>query len=277
MLDPKKLAKFLAERWHEISYIILIPTLIVLYVLHTLRKEVSDLLLIVLAVFVMVIAFRIEQFGSELSGKLEEVLKLQACSEIERLRKLRDRLDPGFEAVFGRRISHSIENLVSAVESRRIEIHDQDEFRSLYKETLSNFPKSEFLATSLATKAFFWRDPTIDDAIVRFIAGGGRMKRIFFVGTTPIEKDSEPWKIMARQESSGVEVWVVDTEELPKELYKIFLVEGDRRFAWDVAPGYHHEITRVFGTSDQKVAAKYIEQWNELVRYAKRFSDSGAR
>jgi hypothetical protein len=277
----KVVAIWVLEHWHYVAYIVLVIMLLVKYVRHSWREKFGErrsrphyeTSVLIVLIFVAVIAGRIEQLGSELTARFADVIALERETELSRVKRMRERLEPNFDAAFGDYITASIENVVTAVEVRTIVISD-DEFPALYKRTLARFGKSEFFATSIPSKSYFWRDPSVDEAITKFIRGGGRMRRIFFVTDIDLERASEEWSIVARHEAMGVEVYVADIDDVPIEMYKLFMVEGDQRFAWEADIGVKTEITRVVCTSSPEAVAKYHDIWKQLVRLeiAKRFT-----
>jgi hypothetical protein len=272
----KTVSMWLLGYWHELAYLILALLFVAQYVWHAWshggassghKKRIpSEMPMILLLIFVILIAFRIEQLGSEMTEQLRKVLAFNEGNDIERIRRIRERLDPRFDSVFGKHITKSVDNLVTAVQRGKLELSDQYEFRSLYKETLENFPNSEFLATSIPSKSYFWRDPSIDEAIARFIKNGGKMRRIFFVKDREVQKNSEAWEIMARQEAMGVHVYIAYADEVPREYYKLFLVESRRKFVWSVEIGVKNEITTVVGESDPDAVEQYFKIWGQLLR-----------
>lgn len=183
----------------------------------------------------------------------------------ERIANLRKQLDPNLDAVFGEHISDLLASIESAVKKRTFAFHDVDLFRYFYKRTLEVYPRATFLATSLPYQRYFWKNQPIEQAIARFIASGGRMKRIFFIGTPEELDNNEVKEILSIQCEIGVEVYIADAEAVPAHLRRFFLVEDKGRVAWEVFIGPDNRIVNIVATSDPSATRKYRRMFQELL------------
>lgn len=148
---------------------------------------------------------------------------------VEKVTSLRKQLDPNLEVVFGDHISDLLHNIERAIKRRTFEFHDIDLFRYFYKQTLEAYPHATFQATSLAYQRYFWKNHPIEQAIARFIAGGGKMERVFLINS-PEELNSEEVKeILSTQCAIGVKVYIADIRAVPVHLRRFFLVETEGR------------------------------------------------
>jgi len=203
----------------------------------------TEFLRLAALILIIALAVRVDQLGRHITRDLDELRKEAAQSDVHRFKELRDHLDPNLEKIFGDHIERELDSVSKAIESGQITLASIDEFRLLYKETLKRFPKATFLATSLPSKAYFWRDPTIDAAIDEFIKSGGQMTRIFFLpGDAP---DTEAVDIMNRQARTGVVVYYIRLADVPTDLHKLYMVDTEGRLAWQASIDAANEITYV--------------------------------
>lgn len=208
----------------------------------------------------------------ELIGEIAQQMSLSETRSIEyresiaEFKKLREKLNPFLDKVFGEHFSKEIGNIVEALESNKITLHNTDEFRSYYGETLRQFPTAEFWATSIPSRAFFW-DPAIENVIAEFIKGGGRMKRIFFLKGPEEANEPEVMAIISRQIEIGVEVYTADSSQM-HSFYDLFFVDSQGRFAWKVTER-SNQITQVVGTADSKEIEVYKDNFEKLRRISR--------
>ncbi|HEX5736472.1 MAG TPA: hypothetical protein VF131_26815 [Blastocatellia bacterium] len=195
--------------------------------------------------------------------RLSDRQTIERLNDIERLRKLRGLLNPNLEKVFGDHFSSELNNVLQALETNRITLHNIDDFRLYYKETLIRFPDSEFWATSIPSKTYFWGDPATEEAIEQFIRGGGKMKRIFFLKSREEINDPEAKAIISKQVQMGIEVRIIESDNTPG-LYKLFFVESEGRFAWQVTTSASNRIAHVTGTADSSDIENYLQCFKKL-------------
>lgn len=206
--------------------------------------------------------------GSRIDSIESSVLTLQAHinqDTIEKIKSLRNQLDKNLEIVYGDMISDSISNFERALRERTIHFNDLELFRYLYKRTLEKYPRASFLATSLPYERFFWKNQMMEDAIRNFIDEGGTMKRIFFVKNLEELDDEEVSQVIAAQCSIGVEVYVTVKDKIPRNLRKIFVVDKEKRIAWEVIVDQDSEITEVTATSNSLFIDEYIQCFESLL------------
>lgn len=225
----------------------------------------GEFLLVTILMLVVSLAARVEQISSTMSRDLSRLNDLQRQGDVERFRQLRQQLDPNLERIFGDHVERQLNSVAAALTSKEITLNDMDEFRLLYKETLRQFPRDEFLATSIPSKAFFWRDPSIDAAIGDFVRRGGKMKRIFFLTDETTYESPEAQEIMARQDSIGVEVYYVSLDAIPRELNKLVLVASVANLAWQANIDAANRITTVTATANPEEISGYRSLFQRLL------------
>jgi len=202
----------------------------------------------------------IEDIDKELMNRaIREIMS----GEIERFTRLLERLDPVLTKIFGDHLLRQLTNVAQAVDSQRILLNHLDEFKMYYKMTLTRFPKSEFWATSLPSKVYFWGDPEIEEAITRFMSEGGRMKRIFFLKSPDELNSAEAKEIISKQKAMGIKVYAIGNH-IPF-LYKLFFVDSEGRFAWRVETDSSSQIVSVNATADRRELADYKKTFEELL------------
>jgi hypothetical protein len=201
---------------------------------------------------------------SEINGRLAQV-------DLERISTVRDRLDPIFNKVFGPRLEAALENLKTAIRDKRI-VLGADDFKSLYVETLRQMKGHTILALSYPKKEYFW-DAHMMEVVAAFVKTGGTMKRIFFLDKPAVPKD-DAYEIMNGQQRSGIAVYYVMKEDVPRDKQIKFLVDEDNSapFAWYVQVDEAGVLEKSIGTSDRNQCREYVDRWHDLYdHYAKPF------
>jgi hypothetical protein len=225
---------------------------------------IVEVLLVAMLVLVISLSLRVGQVASTIEHDLARLTHLQKEGDVERFRQLRQQLDPNLERLFGDHVERELHSVTQALTSKQITLNDLDEFRLLYKETLRQFPRDEFLATSIPSREFFWRDPSVDTAIAEFIRRGGRMKRIFFI-TNDLAESPEALEIMTRQDSMGVVVYYVSVDRIPAHLNKLYLVASRADLAWQANIDAANRITTVTATANAEEIAEYRNAFQRLL------------
>jgi hypothetical protein len=184
---------------------------------------------------------RLEQSNKELFSRLS--LRLD-----EQLDRVHGDLNPILKKVVGNYVSEMANSLRTAINDRSIVIRDLNEFRVFYRRALKAFPDSDILATSLASKEYFWSDPSINDAIKDFLEKGGKMSRIFML------------------QGVGVDVYVALKNKLPEELQRLFVVDRKHPIAWEVqtSPG-ENRIRDITARVDTAHIADFRDRFERLL------------
>lgn len=261
------------EHWHLVAYSVFILYLVYKHVSEGIKKnkggeaeasqaEKPHVVTLCLLAF---IALRSEQLNKQTNKTLLEIQTIQKANDIDRVKKLRGQLDPILEMVFGDHVSSELNGVIQAIESGKITLHSTDEFRLLYKETLRKFPKAEFCATSVPSKAYFWGDVAMEEAITKFIKDGGKMKRIFFLKSADDINSQEVKTIILKQLQMGVEVYITNGARIPAELNNLFLVDSQERLAWQVDIDSSHRISRVSATVKPNEIQSYVQNFDNLL------------
>ena len=178
---------------------------------------------------------------------------------------LRKQLDPNLEVVFGDHVSELLVSIEKALNEKRVQFHDVDLHRYFFKKTFEAYPRATFLATSLPYEKFFWKNKPMEQAMARFIAKGGKIRRIFFIKHQD-ELDSQEVKdILTTQCNMGIEVFITDAMHVPSHLTRFFLVDAKGRIAWESFVGADERITNFIATSSSEPIKNYLRMFNELL------------
>ena len=210
------------------------------------------------------------------SGDLRE-------SELAQLRLggyLRGSLHPMIERLFGSEIDEFISNIADAVEDQTIRVGDIEKFRYHYGRMLKVFPDAHFLATSLPYQRYFWKRPDsggrgpFELRMERFIQGGGRFSRIFFLYESD-EEDEEVQETLRAQAAIGVNVYTADAEALPRRLLRFFVVDEDRKIGWKTDIDARQRLMNIQFTVSQEKLKSYGRLFEQILGHEKtrRFSD----
>ena len=200
--------------------------------------------------------------------RTRELISSIQAETTERILALRKQINPSLEAVFGDQITDLLTKLTDAVRDQRFTVYDVDLFRYFFKRTLEAFPHGTFLASSLPYQKYFWKNPPMEEAMARFIVGGGKMKRVFFIYNTEELNKSEVKEILRSQVGMGVEVYITYAKNIPTHLRRLAMLETEERIAWEVHIGPDGRITSVVATSDPEPIAVYRRMYRELFELA---------
>jgi hypothetical protein len=281
--------------WHDYVYFILVVALVVAWTTSEFRKIrarpkgekrtaaakqhglwalLTAAFLIEVGRYELKLAAINETLDKRMTAMTDELSKVNGRlveEDLERISTVRDRLDPIFNKVFGPHLQGALENLKTAIRDKRI-VLGADDFKSLYVETLKQMKGHTLLALSYPTKDYFW-DAHMMEVVADFVKTGGTMKRIFFLDKPAVPGD-DAYAIMSGQQKSGVEVYYVMKENVPRDKQIKFLVdESDSApFAWYVQVDEVGRVEKSIGTSDRNQCREYIDTWHDLLdRYAKLF------
>lgn len=193
-------------------------------------------------------------------GEIHEEIRREPFDNI---RDIENHIDKNLYFVFEEHLHEIISGIEQAIKHKKVNLSDTDLFRWLYIKTLERFSGSQFYATSLPTKQYFWKSPALEDSMKRFISSGGKVKRVFFVGDEyDVEADVEANDIIRDHCSMGVETYVIPMSKVSNRYRKYFVVESENSIAWEVVLGSDGAISQIVGTSDQSLTRDYINTFN---------------
>ncbi len=203
---------------------------------------------------------------ARLEGSNKELFSRLSLRLDEQLERVHGDLNPILQKVVGSYVSELANSLRTAINERSIIIKDLNEFRVFYRRALKAFPDSDILATSLASREYFWSDPSINDAISEFLVKGGKMSRIFLLHDASDLNDSEIREILNGQRKIGVDVYVAVKKKLPEELQRLFVVDRKHPIAWEVqtAPG-ESRIRDITARVDTSHIADFRDRFERLL------------
>jgi hypothetical protein len=217
------------------------------------------------AITLLIVGIMLAQYTIQFLHYLQRIDETVANLHSREFASLHERLDEPLKLVFGEHIETLVNNVRNAVQEKKIEISDMDLFRYFYRATLRAYPKRCFVATSLASEGYFWKNPTTEQSIISFIRGGGKMKRIFFLsGRDPEAVTDEECGILLDQLRMGVEVFVIPRQVVPDELARFFLTDTQATIAWEATVKKDSEIHRVTATSQQATCQQFLRLFESL-------------
>jgi hypothetical protein len=198
-------------------------------------------------------------------GKIGSIL---TDIQLEQFAHLKEQLSPQLNKVFLEFISDWIDKVHAAAKRQEIVLEgdDVDLFRHFYRRTLQAFPDSRFLATSLPSREYFWKENQIfNQAMTKFIKEGtGSIERIFFLDRKPdAEISDEQAEVIEEQLNMGVIVSVVYDPSVHIRLKRYFVTEDKGSIAWEVF-AHLREIHKVVATSDRRLTEEYKRIYVEL-------------
>ena len=191
---------------------------------------------------------------------------------------LRRFLHPNIDSILGPHISDMLEQLSRVLRYKTFDLTDLELYRALYKRTLDTYKGAHFLATSIPSAKFFWKNQSTEQAISTFIRSGGKMTRIFFLSSPDEAKHEEARKILLTQCEAGVQVYTSLVSGVPGPLRRFFLVDTEGRIAWEPSRGPDNTITGIVMTADADTTTSYLRLFRELMNLdcTERYVDTGS-
>lgn len=210
---------------------------------------------------VFAIGERQKRLESEV-GKFSEALRYRLDEQLDNIDA---NLDPTLSKIVGSYAKNLAKELRSTINEKKMVLRDLNEFRIFYKRALSVFPNSSICATSVASRRYFWNDPSINEAIQRFTENGGKMTRVFFLDDQEDLRAAEVREILNEQSRIGVNVFVVHKDNIPEEMRRLFVVDLTRPIAWEVhTPPGDIRIRDVTARVEPAVVNEYRELFERL-------------
>jgi len=180
-------------------------------------------------------------------------------------------VDTELNALFGDEIRRQVGVIIDSIKDRRLRVESESDYRTYYNKALEIHPKSTFLATSLASEAYFWKPGTYEEMFRRFLKKGGRMKRIFLVEHSPDRLSDEERRVIEAHSSLGVEVLVIGQRQVPEPMKKLFIVEAKGRISWVSQIDATAFIAKGgVACSDRDFNTRLVSIFKELSRMARR-------
>jgi hypothetical protein len=184
-------------------------------------------------------------------------------------------LPPDFWEIMAPEIDVLTDGLRMAVADQTLVIKKSSirpRFVEAYLRTLKHFPDATFCATALATSRYwgiFGPPEAITRAFQEFLAGKGRMRRIFFVDNAD-SPTIEECSIMLKQTELGVEVLVASISLAKSFERDVFFfvdspADGKPRIAWEVRID-KEEFREVKATVNPEQTMHYFHLWHKLER-----------
>lgn len=144
-------------------------------------------------------------------------------------------LDSYLSKVFQELLADRTGRFNGAILKGELILDSKEDFAHFYIGALKYFAKdkSEFVATSLPSKGYFWTDTTLA-AVAEFVRSGSRMSRIFLIDHED-PQNAEVLKILDTQKKSGISVFTTHPNSVSARLREtLILADRRKRIAWEV-------------------------------------------
>lgn len=196
----------------------------------------------------------------------QDVLLLLSNKELASIHKSLERLNPILRRIFEEDVLDLFGSLTLAVNESKIQLNDLQRFRYYYARTLQKFPKATFLATSIPSSVFFWKNPGTEATIAEFIRKGGKMIRIFFISDPEDLATAEVQEILARQCQIGVEVYTTNSKLLPNNLRVLFMVDSKAQIGWETFIDEGRQVRSVMATANKQETERFCNNFKRLLQ-----------
>ncbi len=189
------------------------------------------------------------------------VERLLSKIEPEHMWRVLEQIDPHLRKVLKDDYFLDIlEFFQTAVKQSKVQLNDVTRFRFYFVRTLQCYPKSTFLSTV----PYLWKDPTIEDAVARFIQKRGKIEQVFFVKDDQECSSPALRAVLDHQKKIGVQVHIVNGGVTPGDLKKSFIVESRRKIAWEVHVDNDGHIASSTITTNKSLTTSYCRTIEKL-------------
>lgn len=186
-------------------------------------------------------------------------------SLIAQLPAMLHQIDPAILRVFRPYLEEVFRTPPRILIEKRFRLENLESYRSYHRRTLEENPGHTFLATSLPYRKWFWRSDHLERAMGDFIAGGGKIERIFFLpdGDASLA-EQEVQDVMSIQSRLGVRVFTLDANRVPADLRRFFFVESGGSFGWEAMRGPDDQVVSLEVTADRNQTAALLARFEQL-------------
>ncbi len=228
-----------------------------------LKDRRATLALLLLGLTLTYLATLVEKRFARTEAHLAALSKGLQKGGLVGLRSLLADVHPSLATTIGPYVREVLQTLESLLEEKVLELTDSGQFPFLYRRALEAFPGDTVLATSIPSSKLFWNNVSVRQAILRFAARGGRMRRVFLVHHLREPGESAAVKeILDHQYHAGIDVFVLDADSVPPALWQLVMVFEGAGVGWRVNRGPDEAITSVRVTADPHE----IEEFRKLFR-----------
>lgn len=195
-----------------------------------------------------------------------EIESLSSKMDLERMSKLLGQIDPDLRKVLNDDYFLSkLGFLQTAVVESKVHLNEVAHFRFYFQQTLHCYPKATFFLTSSIATSYLWKDTDIENAFIHFIRGGGKVKQIFFVKSSEECNSPDVQAILEHQRDIDIEINVINSTSIPGDLKKYFLVESERRLAWELSVDEEGHLREGVVIANKQIAADYCKVFERLL------------
>lgn len=175
------------------------------------------------------------------------------CASFPATDSIQRQFPPVLGLTFGSYIRENSTFFKDGIQSGKL-IFQLDRFESAYIMSLDylirKYPDQHptLYATSLPSEKYFWTHigplKPAEREIRSFIQRGGKVKRVFYVDDD-WRKDPVATSILQRQvDSMGVDVWTINVRYVPASERRLYVVNHEQQFMWEVYIDSKEEISR---------------------------------
>ena len=222
-----------------------------------------------LSVIIVLIGIIILLFGELYSRQLDLVSEMTAVLRHHTtayVRQIPSMVDKQILPLVEPFLNKNIRALTDIVEHGRFVVPQVDAFRAFYIDVLNSHKGSYLLATSLPNRIFFWNSEALHLAMRNFIADGGHIDRVFFIrGGLSGAKPSELF-VVNEQHKIGVKCYIANTELIPDDLLRFFLVAKDFDLGWEPNRGPNDVILGITVTASVQSALEWRDLFHRITR-----------
>jgi hypothetical protein len=225
------------------------------------KDRIGVLSLLLVSMLILFLATNVDGRLAKLEAQSKRIAERSLESS---LCEVQSSLPPALGKLFAPFLQRWTGSLKQAVIEHKLRLEPVEHFPHFYRATLAAFAHEHFLATSLASREFFWKNAPLLEAIKTFIDGGGSMTRIFFLDSAAREEDDGVREIILEQLNAGVVVHTIDSSKVPDDWQRTFVVAEKEVFAWTVTINARGRIASVEATADGQQVEEYRHLFGRL-------------
>jgi hypothetical protein len=209
----------------------------------------------------------------------QDVHKALARSATATLRNELDKIDPNLVNLFRSSFLNHLEIFETALNAKRVEIHNTQEYEDLYASTLEGNPGITLWATAFLSEDYLWGSRRLQHAFEQFVKKGGNLKRIILLEESEqldfpeVQKFLSNQYLMKLRMGQHFQLYTVDTSIMDKRLPLHFVVEPSGRFVWYTVHLIFNNQSKIsaVASTNREETQKYIEIFQKLLSNAQEY------
>ncbi len=233
-------------------------------------EKIPALILALIGVLIINSTFERKNELKKIDAKTDKIISITSGDNLKKLEHITQDIPPLLSHIFKDYIDDYHNFFKEAIESETIEFSDLERFKSSYIRTLK-YKQSKgttFYATSLPYKRYFWINNEDITPMIKAMAEftesqKGNFERIFFLKENDLN-DPEVIEVLNTQVDLGIITYIIDSDKVPSNLQKYFVVDEFDELAWEVTIDTKQRINSTKFTTSMSKIKKFKSDYSAL-------------